>query len=191
MSNSRPYFHWPTFEAQIQQQMYRSDWGVFVVTMAVCALTAGRVYDGLAVPTDVNMTSSEATNLSLQCYTAAVNAIPADVTMINDYYPAMKASALLASVCLQDGDLKKLVSHLANYFCLSTIHKFHLEAHWPSDLTEIQRQERRRLVSMIPCSFTIHRVRCRLRNQVHFSCPANKPKVLVCLPTTAISFDKF
>ncbi|KAJ5721026.1 uncharacterized protein N7483_008960 [Penicillium malachiteum] len=79
------------------------------------------------------------------CYAAAVKAMPADITTISDYCQAMKASALLTSVCLQNGKLKRLVSHLSDYICLSTIHKFHLEAHWPEGLTEIERQERRRL----------------------------------------------
>ncbi|KAJ5627470.1 hypothetical protein N7528_004897 [Penicillium herquei] len=109
----RPYFHWPTFDSQIRQQLYRSDWGVFIVTMA--------------------------------CYAAAVKAMPADITTISDYCQAMKASALLTSVCLQNGNLKRLVAHLSDYICLSTMHKFHLEAHWPEGLTEIERQERRRL----------------------------------------------
>ena len=117
--------------------------------MSICALTAGRVYDCFAPPTDVNLTGQEAINLSLQCYAAAASAMPADVTMISDYCQAMKANALLASVCLQNGDLAKVASHLSNYSCLSAIHKFHLESQWPHDITEIQRQERRRLVSQI------------------------------------------
>ncbi|RAH83165.1 hypothetical protein BO86DRAFT_426937, partial [Aspergillus japonicus CBS 114.51] len=141
----RPYFHWPTFEAQVRGQEYRSDWGIYVVTMAVCALAAGRVHGCLAVSTDLTLTGFEARELSLRCYAAAVGAIPLDVTIIDDYCQAMKASALLASACLQNGDMAKLVAHMTNYFCLSTIHKFDREAFWPNDLNEIQRQERRRL----------------------------------------------
>ncbi|KAJ5703682.1 hypothetical protein N7493_011607 [Penicillium malachiteum] len=83
--------------------------------MAVCALTAGRLYDALLVPTGVSLLGPEAINLSSQCYTAAVKAMPADITTISDYCQAMKASALLTSVCLQNGNLKRLVAHLSDY----------------------------------------------------------------------------
>lgn len=155
----KPVFHWPTFYAQVQQQLYRSDWGMFVVTMAVCALTAGRLYSGVPLPRSLQLEDirSKAVGLSSQCYSAAVEAMPREITTAINYYQAMRASHLLASVCLQDGQLNSAVTHLSNYNALSTMCIFHLESSWPADLSEIDRQERRRLVSFQqPVPLPIH-----------------------------------
>ena len=145
----KPVFHWPTFYAQVQQQLYRSDWGVFVVTMAVCALTAGRLYCGVPLPKHLQLSDvrARAAALSAQCYTAAVEAMPRGIAGASDYYQAMRASFLLASVCLQDGQMSSAISHSSDYTALSTMHGFHSEAKWPAHLSEIEKQERRRLVS--------------------------------------------
>lgn len=145
----KPVFHWPTFDAQIQQQLYRSDWGVFVVTMAVCAVTAGRLYSGVPLPPHLQLDDvrSKAAALSSQCYVAAVDAMPRDLTSVRDSFQAMRASFLLASVCLQNAQLNSAIAHLSDYSALSTICGFHSEAKWPVDLNEIEKQERRRLVS--------------------------------------------
>ncbi|OJJ38305.1 hypothetical protein ASPWEDRAFT_168219 [Aspergillus wentii DTO 134E9] len=141
----RPYFHWPTFRAQISQQLYRSDWGLFIVTMAVCALAAGRLHDGIAMPPDPHPLRFEAVTLSSECYNAAVKAIPSDITEAIEWYPLMKAKALLASACLQNGELKRAVAHGGDYISISLSRGFHDEENWPGNLTEIEKQERRRL----------------------------------------------
>lgn len=133
------------------------------MTVALCALTAIRVYDGTDVSNDIGLQGSDAFGLSLQCYAAVVNAMPADITMIADYCQAMKANALLASVCLQTGDLAKTVAHMGIYSGLSAIHKFHLEAHWGVLLNEIQREERRRLVSLLLLNSEIDEALCHRR----------------------------
>ncbi|KAJ9256875.1 hypothetical protein C8Q69DRAFT_499124 [Paecilomyces variotii] len=141
----RPYFHWPTFRAQISNQLYRSDWGVFVVTMAVCALTAGRLYNGIPSTHNLEGLRSDAVTLSSTCYFAAVRAMPKNLTAITDYCQAMKAHALLASVCLQNGDLRGPITHLGDYSSLSILNGFYTESRWPNNLSEIEKQERRRL----------------------------------------------
>ncbi|ETS84443.1 hypothetical protein PFICI_02468 [Pestalotiopsis fici W106-1] len=141
----RPYFHWPTFQSQIRQQLYRSDWGIFVVTMAVCALTAGRLYSGVPGPSHLDHVRSRVDALSSECYAAAVKALPRDMATATDYCQAMRANAILASVCLQNGQLKSTIAHLGDYTTLSIMHGFYAEANWPAGLTEIEKQERRRL----------------------------------------------
>lgn len=142
----RPYFHWPTFQSQVHRQLYRADWGVFIVTMAVCSLTAGRLSTGIVVsPSLRGAACSRSASLSSECYQAVIRALPADLTRISDLCSGMKAIAMLASVCIQNGDLKRAVALMGDYTSLVSMHGFHLEANWPPDLTEIQRQERRRL----------------------------------------------
>lgn len=146
-----PYFHWPTFYNQVCQQLYRSDWAVFVATMSVSALTAGWLNSGISmpIPFDLNDIRPKAAAISSECYAAAVKAMPSDITNATDYFQAMKASAILASVCLQNEDMKKTVAHLGDYISLSVMHGFYTEANWPVHLTDIERQERRRLVSIV------------------------------------------
>lgn len=117
------------------------------MTMAVCALTAGRLYSGVPIPPGLDPIRSKAATLSSECYAAAVKAMPRDIASATDYCQAMKASALLASVCLQNGHLKMTIAHLGDYISLAVMHGFYTEANWPVELTEIERQERRRLVS--------------------------------------------
>ncbi len=56
----RPYFHWPTYQDQVRRHLYRTDWGVFMVTMAACALAAGRLSDGVPMPPCPDLLRSEA-----------------------------------------------------------------------------------------------------------------------------------
>ncbi|RWQ94333.1 hypothetical protein C8Q69DRAFT_403943, partial [Paecilomyces variotii] len=140
-----PYFHWPTFHYQVRQQLYRSDRDVFVVVMSVCALTSGQLQNGIRIPQDLYDIRVNAATVSSKCYCAAVEAMPNDITSASDYLQAMKASAILAAVCLQNEDMKKTVAHLGDYLSLSVMHGFYAEANWPDDLTEIEKQERRRL----------------------------------------------
>ena len=70
-----------------------------------------------------------------------------------DSYQLMKAKALLSSACLQGGSLTDGMLHLGDYVSLSTSTRFHTEESWPVDLTESDKQERRRLV--IPFSLGV------------------------------------
>ncbi|CAK7200422.1 hypothetical protein SEUCBS139899_003117 [Sporothrix eucalyptigena] len=142
---TRPYFHWPTYQAQIQRQAYRGDSGIFVVAMAVCAVSSTRIAHGLTMPSDTPLESADAAAVSARCYAAAAKALPTDLASVTDYFPLMKASALLASVCLQGSDLKRTLSHLGYYVSLSVQNGFYNESNWPPGLDEIQKQERRRL----------------------------------------------
>ncbi|KAJ5714840.1 uncharacterized protein N7483_012021 [Penicillium malachiteum] len=140
-----PYFHWPTFFDRVNHQMYRSDWGTFVASMSICALTIGQLDSGIPVPPGLHGIQPQAATLSSQCYTMAVKAMPSDISNATDYCEAMKASAILASVCLQNEDMKKTVAHLGDYSSLSVMHGFYSEANWPLGLSEIEKEERRRL----------------------------------------------
>jgi hypothetical protein len=114
--------------------------------MAVCAFAAGRLCDGVPVPADPLSLRLEAVTLASECYEAAIKALPADLTSVPDYFQAMKAKAILASACFQNGNIKRGVSQLGDFMTLSASNSFHIEESWPSNLNEIQKQERRRLV---------------------------------------------
>ncbi|KAL6360813.1 hypothetical protein LRP88_06521 [Fusarium phalaenopsidis] len=143
----RPYFHWPTFQSQVQQSLYRLDRGLFAVTMAVCALASGRLHNGMPVPESPHPLRLEAIPLFTACYSAAIGAIPNDLmdVEIQDRYQMMKAKAILGSCCLQNGDLKRAITHLGDYTTLMSISGFNIESNWPTNISERERQERRRL----------------------------------------------
>ncbi|RSM10348.1 hypothetical protein CDV31_007224 [Fusarium ambrosium] len=143
----RPYFHWPTFQSQVQQSLYRLDRGLFAVTMAVCALASGRLHNGMPVPESPHPLRLEAVPLFTACYSAATGAIPSDLMdiEIQDRYQMMKAKAILGSCCLQNGDLKRAITHLGDYTTLLSISGFNIESNWPTNISERERQERRRL----------------------------------------------
>ncbi|KAJ3457981.1 hypothetical protein MRS44_012090 [Fusarium solani] len=143
----RPYFHWPTFQSQVQQSLYRLDRGLFAVTMAVCALASGRLHNGMPVPESPHPLRLEAVPLFTACYSAAIGTIPNDLMDIDiqDRYQIMKAKAILGSCCLQNGDLKRAITHLGDYTTLMSISGFNIESNWPTNILERERQERRRL----------------------------------------------
>ncbi|KAK6066825.1 C6 transcription factor [Seiridium cupressi] len=141
----RPYFHWPSYRAQIQLRQYRSDWGLYTFTMAVCTMAAGRLCDGVLMPTGPHPLRLQAATLLRICYNAAVEAIPSDILSVPDCYQAMKAKAILAAACLQNGDWKRAVAHLGDHASLSAMSGFCQESNWPSQLNEVQKQERRRV----------------------------------------------
>jgi hypothetical protein len=127
--------------------MGRTDWGVFIVTMAVCSLGAIRLCDGAPMGSNPHPLRSEAVDLFSKCFAAAVKAMPSESISCPDYYPLMKAKSILASACIQNGDLKRAYALLGDYNSLCVTSGFHVEANWPTSLTQIQREERRRFVS--------------------------------------------
>lgn len=59
----------------------------------------------------------------------------------------MRTEALLGLLALQHNDLESGHAHLHRYLAMVTQSRFHDERNWPLNLTEIEVQERRRLVS--------------------------------------------
>ncbi|GFZ46774.1 hypothetical protein JCM24511_03994 [Saitozyma sp. JCM 24511] len=141
----RPYFHWPSFTNRIRQQLYQTDRDFFAVVMAVCAMAAGTLRDGASMPPGIQQRIPNPAGLGRRCYQAAVKAIPRDLTRDADPCQVMKAKALMISICLQSGDTRVALAHMGDYATLSAINGFHLEGNWPSHITEIEKQERRRL----------------------------------------------
>lgn len=141
----RPYFHWPSYRAEIRSRQYRTDWGLYTFTMSVCTMAAGRLCDGVMMPNGPHPLRQQAATLFQKCYNATIEAIPSDITKVPDHYQAMKAKAILAAACLQSGDWKKATAHLGDYASLSAMTGFCQESNWPPRLTEIQKQERRRV----------------------------------------------
>ena len=61
----------------------------------------------------------------------------------------MRACALLSITSIQYGDIEAMQLYLGHYFTLVGINRFHDEANWQKDITNIEVEERRRLVNSI------------------------------------------
>ncbi|EKG11122.1 Transcription factor fungi [Macrophomina phaseolina MS6] len=57
----------------------------------------------------------------------------------------LRACALVAIASIQFGKIESLHEYKGHYFTLCAIQRFNDEAHWPKDISTIEREERRRL----------------------------------------------
>ncbi|WVQ71063.1 hypothetical protein IAR50_000588 [Cryptococcus sp. DSM 104548] len=147
-------FHWPTFVANIRRRVYMTYPAFHALTMSVCALASARLRDG--APTSPNARSALASNpleapsagrpqpTSEQYYQAAIASFPRDLTKAMDF-DYKRAKPLLATLAIQYGDIPSVHAHVGDYMTMCAIDGFHNESRWPSDLNEIEVQERRRL----------------------------------------------
>jgi hypothetical protein len=117
--------------------------------MAVCAIVVGRQ----RVPADSKSPCHQTTSPRSQApppqafHQAAVGAFPRDLSSAQGF-EYKRAKVLLAIACIQSGAILDHQTHLGEYVVLSCNDGFQDEARWEKGLTEIQRQERRRLVSL-------------------------------------------
>jgi hypothetical protein len=108
--------------------------------MAVCAIVVAR---------QGHTTESQSPHLqtlsSKGFYQAAVAAFPTDLSKAQGF-EFKRAKVLMAIACIQYGAILEHQTHLGEYVVLACNDGFQDEARWERGLTEIQRQERRRLV---------------------------------------------
>jgi hypothetical protein len=141
---SQPYFHWPTYIADIRAQRYIRDRPFFATVMAMCALISARLRDGASLHDTDFPTISNNGPRSEDFYNAAVGAIPRDLSLAIDFH-YKRAKTHLALLCIQYGEVRHMHTHLGDYHTMNAIDGFHNEARWPAELDEIEKQERRRL----------------------------------------------
>jgi hypothetical protein len=142
-----PIFHQPTLLQKVRDQEYLRDRGCFASLMAACALASARGRDG-ALFSSTKDASYMVTIPSETFYTAAKDTLPKDLTVARGF-DYMRACALLSITSIQYGDIEALQLYLGHYFTLVGIQRFHDEACWPKNITNIEVEERRRLVCLI------------------------------------------
>lgn len=76
---------------------------------------------------------------------AAKDTIPKDLSKARglDY---MRACALLAIACIQNGEIRVMHHYLGLYHALVAMDGLHDEANWPKGIGIVETEERRRLV---------------------------------------------
>lgn len=115
--------------------------------MAVCATACARVRDGAQLPPSSPLMSETEIPASETFHRACLEAcsnVPNDGEISFDL---MRTEAVLGMLCLQHNDVRGSHRHLHRYLGMSAEIGFHSESRWGSDLTAIEVEERRRLVS--------------------------------------------
>ncbi|KAF2277726.1 uncharacterized protein EI97DRAFT_271660 [Westerdykella ornata] len=137
-----PLFHQPTLLQKVHDQEYLRNRGCFASLMAACALASARERDGALYGSikDTSMVSIPSETF----YTAAKDTLPKNLVEARDF-DHMRACALLSITSIQYGDIEAMQLYLGHYFTLVGIHRFHDEAYWPKNITNIEVEERRRL----------------------------------------------
>ncbi|KAF4544597.1 putative transcriptional regulatory protein C16G5.16 [Lasiodiplodia hormozganensis] len=138
-----PFFHRETLLRNLQQREYLNDRGYFACIMAACSIVASRARDGALAPWITRRAQPEDIPAE-SFYTAAKDAIQKDLpNAMGLHY--LRACALVAIASIQFGKIDTLHEYKGHYFTLCAIQRFSDEAHWPKDITSIEREERRRL----------------------------------------------
>jgi hypothetical protein len=140
------YFHWPTFSVDIASRRYTHDRAFFAVTMAVCATARARVQDGALPPPWLRTIESASVPTADAFHQACLDSLPTAVTGQVEFN-WMRTESLLCTLCLQNNDLRGCHAHMHRYLAMCADTGFHDERRWPRHLSEIEIQERRRLVS--------------------------------------------
>lgn len=141
-----PLFHWPTFVSLVQGGRYMTDRALCSTVMAVCAIVMGRRKTPADAQAPHCQTPSPCAEMrsSRAFYEAAVGAFPRDLSTAQGF-EFKRAKVLMAIASIQSGAILEHQTHLGEYVVLAGNDGFQDEARWERDLTEIQRQERRRL----------------------------------------------
>ena len=114
--------------------------------MAVCATACARVRDG-ALPFHLPHTIDRSSIPSSEPFhRACLDSLPTEISGLVDFN-WMRTEALLGPLCMQNNDLRGCHIRLHRYLSMCAETGFHDEARWPTGLSEIDIQERRRLVS--------------------------------------------
>jgi hypothetical protein len=149
--DSFPFFHWPTYKDYIRQEGHKSSRSSCALVLALSALAAARVRDQASPsPLDSSLAAVPAEAWSKACF----DNLPRKHSASQDYrdsFNYMRTYALLAILSVQNADLVNFQTNLGRYLTLSAVHCFHDEDRWSPHLSEIERDERRRLVRENGC----------------------------------------
>ncbi|KAI1264360.1 hypothetical protein F5Y18DRAFT_436748 [Xylariaceae sp. FL1019] len=137
-----PLFHKPSLVRRVSRGEYTSNRPLFISTMVVCALVAGRVRDG-------SVTNPRWDLVSLQGLDPDVffHETQRQLAAVGDQFDIhiVRAHALVAIAAIQNGRIRDLHKHLGIYHMLVDMYGLHDEANWPVGIGLIEREERRRV----------------------------------------------
>lgn len=143
-SNSFPLFDRNNTDERLARLEQASSSSFFCSIMAACALASARVRDRAAVSRG-NQTHELLTIPAETFYVAAEDVLPSDLLQTQDF-GFLRGCALLAIASIQDAKINAMHKHIGIYFTILAIHQWHDEANWPANLSQVEREELRRLV---------------------------------------------
>lgn len=139
-----PFFHQPSFTRRISRADYLSDRSLFADTMAICSLVSSRVRDGAVSNPTWDLSSILA--ISPDSFYVQAETQLRHLEGKSDI-DTLRAHAIMSIASIQNGKPKEMHLHLGTYHTLVAMDGLHDEANWPQDIGNIEREERRRLVS--------------------------------------------
>jgi hypothetical protein len=152
------FFHWSSFLRDIKTNRDADDPAFRATLYAVCAVVSARLRDGaltnlaflhdLLLPSYPDLIAHAPTAEWFQSETEHL--VPKDILVASRSFDYLRATALLAILCIQNGDTEQLQGYLGNYSTMMVVSGFYDEERWDEAISEVQRQERRRLVSSPP-----------------------------------------
>ncbi|KXS93671.1 hypothetical protein AC579_3591 [Pseudocercospora musae] len=143
-----PLFHGPALWDRLRKRHHLTDRGFFASVMAACALAAARARDGAVG--DKYQFEETVENSSEIFFSAARDAIFKDLSRSTGI-GYLRACALLALTSMQYGQITSMHQYVGHYTTLSATQSFHDEDKWPSDLSQEEVEERRRLFWAMYC----------------------------------------
>ncbi|TKA27513.1 hypothetical protein B0A50_04343 [Salinomyces thailandicus] len=137
-----PFFHQPSFVRRTSRAEYVSDKSLFCVTMAVCALVSARIRDGAVFNPRWDVHRLQDPPPEVYCKEAlrqlGSKQFGSDIN-------TLRAHAILALGCIQDGKVREMHGHLGRYHTIVATEGLHDESNWPTTVGVVEREERRRL----------------------------------------------
>ncbi|OTA53620.1 hypothetical protein K449DRAFT_339622 [Hypoxylon sp. EC38] len=137
-----PLFHRPSLVRRVSRGEYTSDKPLFISTMAICALVAGRVRDGSVTNPRWDLLSLQALDADV-FYTETQRQLSSSGDQMDLHI--IRSHALLAIAAIQNGRIRDLHRHLGMYHMLVDMYELQDESNWPVGIGLIEREERRRL----------------------------------------------
>lgn len=112
--------------------------------MAACALATARVRDGALITPQGRRPDLLAIPPE-DYFAAAEDALPPNLLEVYDFN-YLRGCALMALASIQDGRVDLMRKYLGHYFTIMAIRQWHDEVNWPTELSPVEKEERRRLV---------------------------------------------
>ncbi|KAI6877649.1 hypothetical protein KC363_g8900 [Hortaea werneckii] len=136
-----PLFHGPTLWERVRNRQHLTHRDFFASVMAACALAAARARDGATG--DTRRVADRPERTSEIFFAAAADAVSKDLSKARGL-GYMRACGLLAITAIQYGQINTMHQYMGMYHTLAALQQFHDERKWPSDITVVELEERRR-----------------------------------------------
>lgn len=131
-------------KAQVERGEHATNRALLCSVMAACALATARVRDGALITPQGRRPDLLAIPPE-DYFAAAEDALSPNLLEVHDFN-YLRGCALMALASIQDGRIDFMRKYLGYYFTIMAIRQWHDEVNWPTELSPVEKEERRRLV---------------------------------------------